>query len=66
MHLHTIDVEPFTLGVFCTGCDRQFRLATADEARFVQMTDGWSTDGPLRGPNDWVIVPVDFSIVQGV
>ncbi len=64
MHVHTLRVVPLTTQVVCEGCDIALRLATADEARFVQMTDGYLPDGPMVGPTGIVVVPVDFTLFQ--
>lgn len=65
MHIHTLTLDvPRSTRVFCEGCDAALRLATADEARFVQMTDGFAPDGPMVGPTNVVVVPLDYSIFQ--
>ena len=65
MHLHTLRLDvPRSTRVFCEGCDVALRLATADEARFVQMTDGFAEGGPMVGPTNVVVVPLDYSIYQ--
>lgn len=65
MHLHTLTLDvPRSTRVYCEGCDAALRLATADEARFVQMTDGFAEDGPMLGPLGTVVVPLDFTIFQ--
>lgn len=65
MHLHTLTLDiPRSTRVYCEGCDVALRLATGDEARFVQMTDGFSADGPMVGPLNTVVVPLNFTIFQ--
>lgn len=65
MHIHTLRLDvPRSTRVFCDGCDVALRLATGDEARFVQMTDGYLPDGPIMWDNGVVVVPQDFSIFQ--
>ena len=65
MHLHTLTLDvPRSTRVFCEGCDVDLRLATADEARFVQMTDGFAEGGPMIGPHNVVVVPFNFTIFQ--
>ena len=38
------------------------RLATRDEAYFIDMTGGYADDGPILGPTNWLAVPVDYSL----
>lgn len=65
MHLHTLTLDvPRSTRVFCSDCDIALRLATGDEARFVQMTDGYAEGGPMIGPHNVVVVPLDFSLYQ--
>ena len=65
MHVHTLRLDvPRSTRVFCEGCDVALRLATGDEARFIQMTDGFSPDGPMVGPTNVVVVPLNYSIFQ--
>lgn len=65
MHLHTLSLDiPKSDRVFCSGCDIQLRLATADEARFIDMTNGITEGGPMWGPIGTIVVPVDFSLYQ--
>lgn len=65
MHLHTLRLDiPRSTRVYCDGCDVALRLATGDEARFVQMTDGFYEGGPLNGPRGTVVVPLDYTIFQ--
>lgn len=64
MHFHTLTLDiPRSTRVHCEGCDVALRLATGDEARFVQMTDSFGGD-VLVGPLNTVVVPLDFSIFQ--
>ena len=64
-HLHTLTLDvPRSTRVFCDGCDVDLRLATADEARFVHMTDGFVDNGPILWNNGVVVVPFDFTIFQ--
>ena len=65
-HIHTMTInhdaaEPYFLPFSCE-CGLTLRAATADEAEFVRMTDGFLPDGPLMWNNGIVIVPLDFSI----
>ena len=65
MHFHTLTLDvPRSTRVHCEGCDVALRLATGDEARFVQMTDGFAEGGPMLGPLGTVVVPLDFTIFQ--
>lgn len=65
MHMHTLTLDvPRSTRVFCDGCDVALRLATGDEARFVQMTDGYFDGGPMLWNNGVVVVPLDFSLFQ--
>lgn len=64
-HLHRLSLVLPSCEVFCADCDVDLRLATADEARFVQMTDGYALDGPiLVNDNGVIAVPRDFSLFQ--
>lgn len=62
MHVHTLKLVSRSTTVVCEGCDLDLRLATYDEAVFVQQTDGWAPDGPMVGPTNVVVVPADFSL----
>lgn len=65
MHIHTLTLDvPRSTRVFCEGCDVELRLATGDEARFVQMTDGFAEGGPMVGPRNVVVVPLNYNIFQ--
>lgn len=66
MHIHTLTLDiPRSTAVFCSGCDIALRLATRDEATFVQDTGAYSDDGPmLFNDNMVVVVPKDFSLYQ--
>lgn len=64
MHLHTLRLVPLSIRVECEGCDVALRLATRNEAIFVQTTNGYEDDGPMLGPTNVVVVPVDFSLYQ--
>lgn len=67
MHLHTFTLDvPRSTRVFCSGCDGEFRLATRDEAHYIIMTDMFYDGGPLNGPNNVVVVPLNFSLYQEV
>lgn len=61
---HTLKIDIPTGRVLCFHCDIPLRLATRDEATFVQMTNGWDVNGPLVGPTGVVVVPVDFSLYK--
>lgn len=64
-HIHTIRIDlPRSTRVFCEGCDIALRLATFDEAVFIEMTDGLREDGPMLGPTNVTVVPVDYSLFQ--
>jgi hypothetical protein len=65
MHVHTLRLDvPRSTRVFCEGCDIALRLATGDEARFVQMTDGYLDGGPMLWNNGVVVVPLNYNIFQ--
>lgn len=65
MHLHTLRLDvPRSTRVFCEGCDVALRLATYDEAVFVQQTDGLLDNGPMLWNNGVVVVPLDFTLFQ--
>lgn len=66
MHIHTLRWVPSTPYMECEGCDVPLRLATPDEARFVQMTDGYLHNGPMLWNNGVVVVPRNFSLYQEV
>jgi len=63
MHLHDLRVIPLTTRVECA-CGLTLRLATYDEAVFIQRTGLLGTDGIMQGPTGIVCVPVDFSLYQ--
>lgn len=64
-HLHTFDQTYVgAMPEYHCPCGTQYRLATYDEAVFVQRTEGWAVDGPLRWKNNLVLVPLDFSLWQ--
>lgn len=65
-HMHTLRLVSPGMAVECEGCDVALRLATGDEARFIQMTDGFAEGGPMWGPTGVVVVPVNYSIFQEV
>lgn len=65
MHIHTLRLDvPRSTRVFCEGCDVALRLATGDEARMVTDLDLFAPDGPMVGPTNIVVVPLDFSLFQ--
>lgn len=65
-HIHTLRLDvPRSTRVYCDGCDVALRLATGDEARFIDMTNGYR-DGVLLGPMNTTVVPLDFSLFQEV
>lgn len=65
MHIHTLRLDvPRSTRVFCDSCDVALRLATADESRFVTMTEGYAPDGPMVGPTNIIVVPLDFTLYQ--
>jgi hypothetical protein len=65
MHIHTLRLDvPRSTRVYCEGCDVALRLATYDEAVWVQATDGFAEGGPMLGPSGTVVVPLDFSLVS--
>lgn len=61
-HKHDLRLRWCSSIVDCAGCDMKFRLASYDEAIFVQMTDLYLTDGPFLCEDSTVIVPLDFSL----
>lgn len=67
MHIHqlTLDV-PRSSRVYCEGCDVALRLATYDEAVFIDATGEFAPDGPMNGPGATIVVPLDFSLYQEV
>lgn len=64
MHIHTLSLDiPRSTDVFCSGCDIALRLATYDEATFVQTTGAYADDGPMIfNDNMVIVVPKDFSV----
>lgn len=65
MHIHTLRLDvPRSTRVFCDGCDIALRLATYDEAVFIQSTGEFLDDGPMVWENGVVVVPRDFTLFQ--
>lgn len=65
-HIHTLRLDvPKSTRVYCEGCKVALRLATGDEARFIDMTNGYGGD-VLLGPFNTTVVPLDFSLFQEV
>jgi hypothetical protein len=65
MHIHTLRLDiPRSTRVYCEGCEVPLRLATGDEARFVTMTETFAHNGPMVGPANIIVVPLDFSLFQ--
>lgn len=64
MHIHQLYRVPLTTKVNCHGCSIQLRLATYDEAVFIDMTSGFAPDGPMEFFAGTIVVPVDYSLYQ--
>lgn len=65
MHVHTLKHDiPRSSRVFCDECDIALRLATYDEAVYVQIMDAYADNGPMIGPLGVVVVPLNFTIFQ--
>jgi hypothetical protein len=64
MHLHSLFVVELTTTVQCHECDLTARLATYDEAVFIQQTGLLGTDGIMQGPSGFIVVPHDFTLFQ--
>lgn len=63
-HIHTLVRAPLSTLVSCEGCDIALRLATYDEAVYIDLTDGFAPDGPMEFVAGTIVVPVDYSLFQ--
>lgn len=71
MHLHTfvfiargtVDVD-YRIEVECNSCDVQYRLATGPEAIAIRMALLFAEGGPMLGPNNSIVVPMDYSLPE--
>jgi hypothetical protein len=62
-HLHQLLLHiPHNKFVTCEGCDGRWRLASYEEAVFVQMTDTYFPEGPFLCNNNVVVVPIGFTL----
>jgi hypothetical protein len=66
MHIHQLYRVPLTTKVNCHGCDIQLRLATYDEAVYIDLTSGFLPDGPMEYKLGEIVVPVAYSLFQEV
>lgn len=63
--LHVLNLTLPSKEVWCRDCDLDYRLATYDEAVFIQQTNGFAPDGPLiLNENGVIVVPYNFSLFQ--
>lgn len=64
-HIHILNLTLPTGEVWCRDCDIALRLATYDEAVWIQQTDGYAPDGPLLlNDNGVIVVPQTYSLYQ--
>lgn len=66
MHLHTFRLSHTVppgpvMVVTCDGCEGNFRLANADEARIIVDNNLFSDDGPMLGPFNVIVIPKEWN-----
>ena len=66
MHTHALSIIPRTTRVQCATCYIYLRLATYDEAVWIQMTNSYDeVNGPIiLNDNGVIAVPFNFSLYR--